>query len=96
MLFVPEPKQQDQKPAVIFRVDGEMKQLLEDIALASGYATLTDFMLDVAKGIIENVDPKVMATVREIQSRRAIRSTPKVKSPKDRTERQGTKQGASS
>lgn len=81
MLIVSTEQRQESKPSVIFRTDAEMKQMLEDIATASGYGTLQDFMLDVAAGVIDHADTKVMETVRDIQKRRAQRIPPTVQAP---------------
>lgn len=88
MLSVAKAKKNIVNPSVIFRTDPELKQLLEDIATASGYDTLQEFMLDVSKGIIQNADPRVMATVQDIQERRLNRVQPKTKVPKEQSRRE--------
>ena len=83
----------DEKKQVGYRLTDETRQLLEDIAKASGFSSLQQYLDAVVTSLIANVDPDVMRTVNEIRARRGQQSL-RVKSPKGSTVRRGEKQGA--
>ncbi len=75
-------KPRDDREPILFRVDSETKEWLEDLSKASGYATLQDFMVDVARGLIKNADSRIYRTAKEIHDRRKTRVQPLVELPK--------------
>ncbi len=75
-------KPPDNREPILFRVDPETKDWLEDLAKASGYPTLQDFMVDAAKSLIRNADPRVYRTAKEIHDRRKTKVQPSVELPK--------------
>lgn len=73
-----------EKKQVGFRLDDETRELLEDIARASGYSSLQLFLEAIVKSAVDNTDPEIMRMVRSIQKNRG-KSIPRVTLPKEKT-----------